>query len=103
VLIGASFGGAAVQRAATQPDAGKVDTVILLGTAEGDMSDAIGVGKLFIVSGSDFFMPRTHSSFHKATEPKELLIYPGAAHGQDMFDEYFGEALTLFMLDRILN
>ncbi len=103
VLIGASLGGAAVQSAATQPDEGMVDTVILLGTAEGDMSDAVGVDKFFVISEGDFFAPRTHASFQKASEPKELLTFPGTAHAQDMLNETYGEELIQFLLNRILQ
>jgi pimeloyl-ACP methyl ester carboxylesterase len=101
VLIGASIGGAAAQRAAFDKGEAQAELVILLGTAEGDMSDVANVDKVFIVSEQDFFRARTQSSFRKAADPKELVILPGSAHGQDMFDEPFGEQLTTLILSRI--
>lgn len=101
VLIGASLGGAAAQGAALHKGEVLADLVILLGTAHGDMSDAVGVDKLFIVTERDFFRARTHSSFKQASEPKELAIYPGSAHGQDMFNEDFSDDLIKRILARV--
>ncbi|MCV0423935.1 MAG: hypothetical protein K5905_00540 [Roseibium sp.] len=101
VLIGASIGGAAVQSAAWDKGEAQADLVILLGTAEGNMADAVDVDKLFVVSEGDFFRARTHSSFQKASEPKELMVYPGSAHGQDLFNDVFGEKLAKLLLSKI--
>ncbi|WP_156958599.1 hypothetical protein [Labrenzia sp. DG1229] len=101
VLIGASIGGAAAQGAALHKGEVQADLVVLLGTAHGDMSDAVGVDKLFLVTERDFFRARTHSSFKQASEPKELAIYPGSAHGQDMFKEDFVDDLIKRILARV--
>lgn len=101
VLIGASIGGAAAQGAALHKGNAQADLVILLGTAHGDMSDAVDVDKLFIVTENDFFRARTRSSYEQASDPKELAVYPGSAHGQDMFNEDFGDDLFGRILNRI--
>ncbi len=97
-LMGASIGGGSVQRAVSEGDAGEVAHVVLLGTAAGSMQDVPDVTKLFVVSEGDFFRAQTHASFSKAAAPKELLVYPGAAHGQDMFTTTYGDELMAIIL-----
>lgn len=101
VLIGASIGGGAVQSAASTDKTGVVKLAILLGTATGNMNDDHETEKLFIVTENDFFSAQTYSSFEKAAEPKELMVYSGSAHGQEMFKEEYGMDLIRIILRRI--
>ncbi len=100
-LIGASIGGGAVQRVVSSGDLDVVHLVVLLGTADGNMADVADIDKLFVVSEGDFASARTHSSFEKASDPKELLVYPGVAHGQEMFLEEYGPELVEIILAAI--
>lgn len=103
VLIGASIGGGAVQSAASRDETGAVVLAILLGTATGNMSDNHETEKLFVVSEGDFFSAQTYASFDNAAEPKDLLVYPGAAHGQEMLEQDYGAELARLLLDRIAS
>lgn len=100
-LIGASIGGAAVQSATSHDKTGVIKLAILLGTARGNMSEDHKTEKLFMVTENDFFSAQTFASFEIAAEPKELLVFPGAAHGQEMFSEEYGADLVRILLKRV--
>lgn len=85
-LMGGSIGGASVLKTLNNNKFPKVKKAILLGSGAGDSSESQGVKKLFIVAEFDTFATDTHRSFRKASEPKELLLFPGAEHGQVLFD-----------------
>ena len=97
-LIGASIGGGASMQALRRNSEDVIDNIILLGTSEGDTSEATATPKLFVVSEHDFFAGRTHASYAKASEPKRLIVYPGSAHGQEMLDSPYAEQLIAEIL-----
>jgi len=101
-LIGASIGGGAALQALRRDAQQRISNVILLGTSEGDSSEAVGIPKLFVVSENDFFAGRTHASYAKASSPKRLILYPGSAHGQEMLDAPYGESLVAEILATIV-
>ncbi|WP_162651301.1 hypothetical protein [Lentilitoribacter sp. Alg239-R112] len=103
VLVGASIGGGAAQNVFGKRDADGITHLILLGTVRGDTARAVGVKKLFIVTENDFFSQQTHTSFQKASEPKKLVIFPGNAHAQDMFEQDYGDDLTATIREFIQN
>ncbi|MCP4319308.1 MAG: hypothetical protein GY789_25815 [Hyphomicrobiales bacterium] len=92
-LIGASIGGGAVLHAMSRQDPVSVKGVILLAPADGHALQSETRRKLFVVAMEDFFAGRTYSGFDKAAEPKVLLEYPGAEHGQELLDGPHGENL----------
>lgn len=102
-LVGASIGGGSAMQAIQKDQTGVVDTIILLGTAKGDLSGISKVQKLFVVSKGDFFAARTYRSFEKASEPKELLVLEGSEHGQEMLEGPEGHQLKSKLFSLLLD
>jgi dienelactone hydrolase len=112
VLIGASLGGLASIKAAsdTQPA-----TVVVMAAPFGPFPrlpslqvnaadlQAITVPKLFINSEQDEigFAADTQQMFDAAPDPKDLQLYPGRAHGTDLFKTDQAEAVTQRLIDFI--
>jgi pimeloyl-ACP methyl ester carboxylesterase len=97
-LLGASIGGGGVQQAASRLGPDRIDRVILLATANGHALTSSDLPKLFIHARQDFFVGRSIQSFKKAAEPKTLVEFSGALHGQDLLqgqDRRFVEQLIL--------
>jgi pimeloyl-ACP methyl ester carboxylesterase len=97
-LVGASMGAmASAKVAATDPPAA---LVLLTGTTSWNgltVSDAemaaIVAPKLVISSEQDGYLAGTLHLYDAAAPPKEKHIYPGGAHGTQLFDVY-GDDLT---------
>ncbi len=101
ILAGASLGGMASAMLATEPD-----VVALLVMAAPEAIPQWGVRltaaeldtaipKLFITAEQDRSVPPSASRklFELAAEPKEWQLYPGAAHGTDLFAAEDGAAV----------
>ncbi len=102
-LIGGSIGGGGIQSAVSKGVPSEVVLVVLLGTASGNMAEANSIEKLFVITENDFFSAQTYSSYDKAADPKDLVVYPGKAHGQEMFDEPYGPQLVDLILRALAN
>lgn len=88
VLLGASTGGEAVVVAGAEA-ADEVDGVITLSAAGGaDHAADLSGTKLFVVSEDDEerFVRIAEQLHEQAPEPKQLLVLPGGAHGQRLFE-----------------
>jgi dienelactone hydrolase len=113
VLVGASLGALASIKAAgddDQPAAvvvmaapfGPFPALPSLQVNETDLQ-AIKAPKLFINTEHDEggFTDSTRRMFAVAPEPKELSIYPGSAHGTDLFDTEQAADLTQQLIEFI--
>jgi esterase/lipase len=110
VLIGASLGGLASIKAASdmQPAAvvvlaspfGPFPRLPSLQVNEADLQ-AMTVPKLFINTERDEigFAEDTQQMFEAAPDPKEIQIYPGSAHGTDLFKTDQAAALTQRLIE----
>jgi esterase/lipase len=104
VLVGASLGGiASAKVAATELPAAVAIIAAPLGQVGGlalrvEPEDirAIAAPKLFIDSEDDEagFADDIQRMFEIASEPKEIHLYPGSAHGTDLFQTEYGSDLT---------
>ena len=110
VLIGASLGALAsikaasdVQPAAVVVMAAPFGSFPALPSLQVDQADlrAIAAPKLFINTEHDQggFTASTQQMFEAAPDPKELQIYPGSAHGTDLFDTDQASALTQRLIE----
>ena len=108
VLIGASRGGVVTVQLAADPE-GKAEVVAIavisapisyqgttFYTAE-EMS-SITVPKLVINTEGDTYSEHTQEMYELFVEPKELHIYPGEAHGTQIFKLY-GDDLVQRLVD----
>ncbi|MBX0324314.1 alpha/beta hydrolase [Halomicroarcula sp. F13] len=101
VLVGASTGGAAIVGAAAEiPD--RVDGVVTLSAAGGaERAGALTGQKLFVVSEGDEqrFVDIATRLHDDASDPKRLLTFDGAAHGQRLFESEHSAAVWSAMFD----
>ena len=104
-LVGASFGGWAVGRAATQAPAGDINDIVLLAHSPIENPEALPGRKLFILTRDDFSgggvlrLPSIREQYERAPAPKKLVILEGSAHAQHIFGTDQGARL----LEEILN
>jgi pimeloyl-ACP methyl ester carboxylesterase len=81
-LIGASLGGGAITQALAAAHLKNVKRVALLSPSTGPAMTSGEIKKLFMVSKADFYKSRAYTNFEEASEPKILIEYEGAEHGQ---------------------
>lgn len=89
-VIGGSFGGVAAAAAAVE-EPGSVDRLVMLGATPEPPHEKLVARKLYIATRDDgnaagLRLPGLQAHFAKAPEPKELIVLPGSAHAQFMFD-----------------
>jgi alpha/beta superfamily hydrolase len=98
-IVGASFGGWASARAVTRLPSGTIDGLVLLASSPIVHPEDLHGRKLFVTARDDVDgrgHPRLVSirdQFERAPEPKELLILPGEAHAQFIFETEQGPRL----------
>lgn len=103
-LVGASFGGWAVARAATEAEPGEIDALVLLAHSPIERPEDLTGRKLFIAARDDPYAdgsPRLvdlRDQYERAPEPKELVILDGDAHAQHIFGTPQGERLLAEIL-----
>jgi hypothetical protein len=96
-LIGASMGGTAALRVASENKVAGVATLSapreFQGLSVGNKLDRVSGHKLFIAAGGDGQAPDAAREFYgSVTEPRELEIVDGAAHGTNLLNEPAGTA-----------
>jgi alpha/beta superfamily hydrolase len=89
-VVGGSFGGVAAAAAAVA-EPGSIDRLVLLGATPEPPDEKLVTRKLYIATRDDanaagLRLPGLQTHFAKAPEPKELIVLPGSAHAQFMFD-----------------
>jgi len=107
VCIGASMGGSTCMRAAVEYP---LDGLVVIGSMmnQGEPTNttvdelaSLTMPKLFITSENDIYAEIADSikSMYKISqEPKEIRIFPGEAHGTQMFFQPYGEEFTAVLL-----
>ena len=93
-LVGGSMGGSAILRALGHKVDSRIDKVVLLAPAGGEVIKSHTIKKLFVVAEKDRFYSRVHTLYTASSEPKELKVYPGSAHAQHIFKTESGADLT---------
>lgn len=83
-LIGASMGGAAVLLALSNNSI-PIDKVVLLAPAGGPAIGSTASDKLFIVSESERMFTGVMAIYAASAVPKQIEIYPGNVHAQNLF------------------
>ncbi len=98
-VVGASMGGDAAAGALSQATPGEIDRVVLLARGAYGPPETLQGRKLFIVSRDDIGpggkprLDRIRAQFQKAPAPKELVVLPGSAHAQFIFETDQGDRL----------
>lgn len=94
LVVGASMGGAAAARAASEAAACEIDRLVLLAPAPVAEPERIKGPTLFIASEHEPGLARVREQFARAPEPKRLVLLPGAAHAQHVLATDQAERLT---------
>lgn len=89
-IVGGSFGGAAAGDASIKSARGEIDRIVLLGAAPNLPASGLKSRTLFIVaqddaSGTAPRLPGIRAQYQRAPQPKQLIILPGSAHAQFLF------------------
>lgn len=100
-LVGASMGGTAALRASEETKVRGVATISspdeFMGLEAGRIED-IKRPKLFMAAAGDGAAPQTARGFYeRSREPREISIFPGAAHGSELLKEPGGEAFSVLL------
>lgn len=107
VLMGSSMGGTATLKVASQRSVSALVTLSAPldfgnGVTESDLKK-IKAPKLFVNSDNDQFSSDTQHSYSIVSQPKELKMYAGEAHGTDILHGSFGGDLTQRILKFITH
>ena len=81
----------------------RVSSIVLLGSSYGLLGGSTAREKLFVVAQEDPCAGRTYDGFKDAAAPKQLVVFPREAHGQDMFQEPYGDRLRAIIRLQILG
>lgn len=98
-LVGGSMGGRAVLNALAMKKDKGIKKVVLLSPAGGVAITDKSIKKLFVVSQSEPLFPRVKKIFDESFEPKQLKVFKGSYHAQNMFKAPYSEELTTIILD----
>lgn len=91
-VVGGSMGGTAAAVAAARSMPGTIDRLVLLASPTGDVPEATWGCKLFIAAEGDTTasgtprLVRIREQYERAPDPKRLIVVPGTAHAQALFD-----------------
>ncbi|WP_456460764.1 alpha/beta hydrolase [Lutibacter sp.] len=85
-IVGGSMGGAAVLNALNTKSDKTITKVVLLAPAGGDGITSKSIKKLFVVSKNERLFTRVNKIYNESSNPKELKIFSGASHAQNMFN-----------------
>jgi len=97
-LVGASMGGAAAVQAAARAAPGEIDRLVLLSPA-GSAPERVGGDKLVVASEHEPAIERIQALYEKLAEPKRLVLLPGTAHAQHIFDTDQSKRLTATVVE----
>lgn len=89
-VVGGSFGGSAAGDASINSTPGVIDRVVFLGAAPNLPAEKLKSRTLFIVARDDgnsggLRLPGIQKQYEAAPGPKRLIVLPGSAHAQFLF------------------
>jgi pimeloyl-ACP methyl ester carboxylesterase len=95
-VVGGGLGGTAAGDACIASQRGEIDRVVVLGAAPDSPAEKLKCPALFMVardntSGDGPRLLGIRAQYEKTPEPKELIIFDGAAHAQFLFETDQGE------------
>jgi len=96
--VGASLGGDAVGEANTRSTPEKITRSVFLASSGGDAPEKLSGRNLFIVARDDrnssgLRLKEISDHYERASQPKKLVLFEGAAHAQFLFDTEQGPHL----------
>lgn len=107
ILVGASRGGIVSLQAAVNAESNANIVAIVVFSAPSQYEGvifytsqdlaSISIPKLLISAEHDEYINQTREIFDTFSEPKELQLFTGEAHGTDLFKDYQAELVPLLM------
>ena len=91
-VVGGSMGGTAAAEAAARTGAGVIDRIVLLASPTGPEPRFMQGCKLFVIADNDTTasgaprLVKIREQYELVPEPKRMLVIPGTAHAQALFD-----------------
>ena len=91
-VVGASMGGTAAADAASRSGAGMINRVVLLASPTGPEPQSMQGCKLFVIAENDTTasgaprLVKIREQYEQVPEPKRMLVVPGTAHAQALFE-----------------
>lgn len=102
-IVGGSMGGAAVLNALEIKTDDVICRIALLAPAGGPAIRHKSVKKLFVVSKEERLFLRVNKIYDESTQPKELKVYSGSFHAQNMFKSEYNEELTNLIINFLIS
>lgn len=108
-IVGASMGGNLAEEALRVSKPGEIDRIVFLAHGAYGPPQALKVKKLFIVAKDDMGpgnvlrLQRIQTQYDQAPDPKELLVLPGDAHAQFLFETDQSDRLLQAILKFLQN
>jgi pimeloyl-ACP methyl ester carboxylesterase len=85
-VVGASMGGGASAKAATEVKPGEINKLVLLSPVPIKNPEQIKAASiLFIASRNEALAPKIRKQFKRAPQPKQIVLLDGNAHAQNIF------------------
>jgi len=101
-VVGASMGGGASGRAATEASPGEIDRLVLLSPVSiPDPARMHAASVLYIASRDERMAPGIREQYERAPEPRRLVLLEGSAHAQNIFATDQGPNLTRILLEAL--
>jgi pimeloyl-ACP methyl ester carboxylesterase len=98
-IVGGSMGGAAILNALNTKTDEAINKVVLLAPAGGVGITNKSIKKLFVVSKNEPLFDRVNKIYTESSNPKELKIFSGTFHAQNMFKSKHSEELTNLIIN----
>ena len=98
-VVGASMGGGAAAEAAVRAAPGEIDRLVLLSPAPVGAPERVSGDKLVVASEHEAALEPIKALYQKLPEPKRLVLLPGTAHAQHIFDTDQSGRLTATVIE----
>jgi len=98
-VVGASMGGGAAAEAAVRASPGEIDRLVLLSPAPAGPPERFSGDKLVVASEHEPAIERIKAMYEKTPAPKRLVLLPGTAHAQHIFDTDQSGRLTAAVIE----
>lgn len=103
-VVGASMGGGAAGRAATEVKPGEIDKLVLLSPMPIDHPEQLkATSILYIASRGEGLASTAREQYERAPTPKQLILLPGSAHAQNIFATDQGPHLSDVIVDFLIG
>jgi len=107
-LVGASFGGWAAAEAAMRPESGGIHRLVLIAASTVETPERLPPSTLFIVAADDPYADGSRRldairRQHASADASRLVVLPGDAHAQHIFDTPQGPRLLAEIRDHLVR